>query len=62
MFPVEFDSPPPPRPAISKKYKQHWESCPGTKKDAEKRHSEILHAIDNGIIIAERGKEVVEKH
>lgn len=32
----------------TKRYGQHWESVPGTKKDAEKRLSEILHALDTG--------------
>ena len=35
--------------AEAKRYRQHWESVPGTKKDAEKRLSEILHELDNGI-------------
>ena len=30
------------------KYKQHWVSVKGTKKDAEKRLAELLHQIDNG--------------
>ena len=30
------------------KYKQQWVSVKGTKKDAEKRLSEILHQLDNG--------------
>jgi len=34
------------------KYKQQWESVKGTKKDAEKRLSELLHQLDNGTFIA----------
>lgn len=33
---------------ISGKYKYHWASVKGTKKDAEKRLSELLHQLDNG--------------
>jgi integrase len=33
------------------KYKQQWVSIRGNKKDAEKRLSELLHQIDNGIFI-----------
>ena len=33
------------------KYKQQWVSVRGTKKDAEKRLSELLHQIDNGTFI-----------
>lgn len=34
--------------AATGKYKQQWVSVKGTKKDAEKRLSEILHQLDNG--------------
>ena len=30
------------------KYKQHWETVKGNKKDAEKRLAEILHQFDTG--------------
>jgi len=33
------------------KYKQHWESVRGTKKDAERRLHELLHQIDNSTFI-----------
>ena len=33
------------------KYKQHWVSVKGTKKNAEKRLSELLHQLDNGTFI-----------
>ncbi|MFC2000695.1 tyrosine-type recombinase/integrase [Chloroflexota bacterium] len=33
------------------KYKQQWVSVKGTKKDAEKRLSELLHQLDNGTFI-----------
>jgi hypothetical protein len=33
------------------KRQQHWESIKGNKKDAEKRLSELLSQIDNGIFI-----------
>jgi len=33
------------------KYKQQWVSVRGTKKDAERRLSELLHQIDNGTFI-----------
>ncbi len=36
------------RDPASGKYKQHWESVRGSKKDAEKRLSEILHQLDTG--------------
>jgi integrase len=35
----------------SGKYKQHFETVKGTKKDAEKRLSELLHEIDKGNFI-----------
>jgi integrase len=34
-------------PATSK-YKQHWDTVKGSKKDAEKRLSELLHQLDTG--------------
>ncbi|MFC2035269.1 tyrosine-type recombinase/integrase [Chloroflexota bacterium] len=37
--------------ATTNKYKYQWVSVKGTKKDAEKRLSEILHQIDNGIFV-----------
>ncbi|MFC2024464.1 tyrosine-type recombinase/integrase [Chloroflexota bacterium] len=36
------------RDAVSGKYKQQWVSVKGTKKDAEKHLSELLHQLDNG--------------
>jgi integrase len=33
------------------KYKQHYESIKGTKRDAEKRLAELLHQLDTGIFI-----------
>jgi integrase len=33
------------------KYKQRWVSVRGTKKDAERRLSELLHQLDNGTLI-----------
>lgn len=35
----------------TKKYKQHWETVRGTKKDAEKRLAELLNQIDKGLYI-----------
>ena len=35
----------------TKKYKYQWVSVKGTKKDAEKRLSELLHQLDNGTFI-----------
>ncbi|MBI2836073.1 MAG: tyrosine-type recombinase/integrase [Chloroflexi bacterium] len=32
----------------TKRYKQHWETVEGTKKDAEKRLAELLHQLDTG--------------
>ncbi len=32
----------------TKRYKQHWETVKGTKKDAEKRLAELLHQLDTG--------------
>jgi integrase len=37
--------------ATTGKYKQQWVSVRGTKKDAERRLSEILHQLDNGTFI-----------
>jgi len=37
--------------ATTGKYKYQWVSVKGTKKDAEKRLSEILHQLDNGTFI-----------
>ena len=34
--------------ATTGKYKYQWVSVKGTKKDAEKRLSELLHQLDNG--------------
>ncbi len=36
------------RDPITRKYKYQWVSVKGTKKDAEKRLSELLHQLDNG--------------
>jgi len=36
---------------VTGKYKYQWVSVKGTKKDAEKRLSEILHQLDNGTFI-----------
>jgi integrase len=36
---------------ITKKYKTQWVSIKGTKKDAEKRLSELLHQMDNGTFV-----------
>jgi len=33
------------------KYKQQWVTVKGTKKDAEKRLSELLHQLDNGTFL-----------
>ena len=38
--------------AATGKYKQQWVSVKGTKKDAEKRLSELRHQLDNGTFIA----------
>ena len=32
----------------TQKYKQHWVTVKGTKKDADKRLSELLHQLDTG--------------
>ena len=37
--------------ATTGKYKYQWVSVKGTKKDAEKRLSELLHQLDNGTFI-----------
>src|SRR4030042_1272100 len=37
--------------ATTGRYKQQWVSVKGTKKDAEKRLSELLHELDNGTFI-----------
>ncbi len=42
----------------TKRYKQHLESVPGTKKDTEKRLSELLHQLDTGSFM-EPGKTTV---
>lgn len=34
--------------ATSGKYKQHWETFKGSKREAEKRLSELLHQFDTG--------------
>ncbi|MFC1924917.1 tyrosine-type recombinase/integrase [Chloroflexota bacterium] len=39
------------RDPTTNKYKQQWISVKGTKKDAEKRLSEMLHQLDNGTFI-----------
>jgi len=37
--------------ATTGKYKCRWVSVKGTKKDAEKRLSELIHQLDNGNFI-----------
>jgi len=34
------------------KLKQHWETVKGSKRDAEKRLSELLHQLDTGAYMA----------
>jgi len=43
------------------KYKQQWVSVKGTKKDTEKRLSELLHQLDNGTFISP-GKTTLEEY
>lgn len=42
------------------KYKQHWVSVNGNKKDAERKRTELLHQLDNNIVINPRKITVVE--
>lgn len=39
------------RDTATGKYKQHFESVKGTKKDAEKRLNELLHQLSNGVFV-----------
>ena len=43
------------------KYKYHWETVPGTKKDAERRRHELLHQLDTGTFI-QPGKTTVAEY
>jgi len=40
------------RDPVTNKYKTQWVSIKGTKKDAEKRLSELLHQLDNGTFMS----------
>ena len=42
------------------KYKQHWVSVRGTKKDAERKRTELLHQLDNNTVINPRKITVTE--
>lgn len=48
------------RDAKTGKRQQHWESIKGNKKDAEKRLSELLSQIDNGIFIKPKKTTVAD--